>query len=167
MDEYKRLVIKRENGVPTIPVSLDSRNGDWISTDIYEGEMYQDIDTGKVYTRDTTGITTSDGSVPLTKYKVNLSQVGTGAPIVNRTFQDDIVGVWSYVSTGVYRYTKTSAFTGVVVGNMFISIRTEGNLLSNFYIQKISDDIVSLQTYDETNTLANTILQNASILIEF
>lgn len=166
-DINARIVIKQGNGQPTIPVSLDPRNGDWLDTDIFEGEMYQDLDTGKVYTRDSNGITDATGVVALTTYKANINQFGTNAPTVNRTFQDDITGVWSYISTGVYRYTKVGAFTGVTIGDMFLSIRTEGNLASNFYFQKISDDVISLQTYDETNTLSNTLLNNASILIQF
>lgn len=50
-DEKKRQVIKRGAGVPTIPVSTDHRNGDWIDTDIYEGELYMDLNTGQTYTR--------------------------------------------------------------------------------------------------------------------
>lgn len=50
-DQSARMIIKRGSGVPTIPVSADHRNGDWIATDIYEGEFYQDTDTGIVYTR--------------------------------------------------------------------------------------------------------------------
>jgi len=50
-DQSARIIIKRGSGVPTIPVSADHRNGDWIATDIYEGEFYQDTATGIVYTR--------------------------------------------------------------------------------------------------------------------
>jgi len=50
-DQSARMIIKRGSGVPTIPVSADHRNGDWIATDIYEGEFYQDTVTGIVYTR--------------------------------------------------------------------------------------------------------------------
>ncbi len=50
-DKVERRVVKRGLGVPTIPVSSDHRNGDWIATDIYEGEVYQDTNTGMVYTR--------------------------------------------------------------------------------------------------------------------
>lgn len=49
-DTYARMIIKQGSGVPTIPVSTDHRNGDWIATDIYEGEFYMDTDTGIIYT---------------------------------------------------------------------------------------------------------------------
>lgn len=51
MDQFVRLIQKRGAGVPTIPPSTDHRNGDWLETDIYEGETYQDTDTGLMYTR--------------------------------------------------------------------------------------------------------------------
>lgn len=51
MDQFVRLIQKRGSGVPTIPPSTDHRNGDWLDTDIYEGETYQDTDTGLMYTR--------------------------------------------------------------------------------------------------------------------
>ena len=38
-DLNARIVIKQGSGVPTIPVSADHRNGDWLTTDIYEGEQ--------------------------------------------------------------------------------------------------------------------------------
>tara|TARA_R110000822_G_scaffold26529_5_gene79811 strand:- start:73 stop:630 length:558 start_codon:yes stop_codon:yes gene_type:complete len=55
-DEIKRIIIKQGAGVPTIPVSSDHRNGDWLATDVYVGEFYQDTNTGILYNRDATGI---------------------------------------------------------------------------------------------------------------
>jgi hypothetical protein len=50
-DKFERRQIKMGSGVPTIPASTDHRNGDWIATDIYDGEFYMDTDTGLTYTR--------------------------------------------------------------------------------------------------------------------
>ena len=49
-DITKRIIVKKGNGVPTIPPSADHRDGTWSATDIYEGEFYLDLDTGDVYT---------------------------------------------------------------------------------------------------------------------
>jgi len=49
-DTYARMIIKMGSGVPTIPASTDHRNGDWIATDIYEGELYMDTTSGIIYT---------------------------------------------------------------------------------------------------------------------
>lgn len=55
-DEFRRIVNKRGEGEPTIPASDDHQNGDWIDTDLYEGESYEDVLTGKLYYRNSTGI---------------------------------------------------------------------------------------------------------------
>jgi len=49
-DITKRILIKRGNGVPTIPPSADHRDGTWSATDIYEGEFYLDLLSNDVYT---------------------------------------------------------------------------------------------------------------------
>jgi hypothetical protein len=51
MIQNARMIMKRGNGAPTVPVSNDNNDGTWIATDIYEGEHYMDLDTGIVYTR--------------------------------------------------------------------------------------------------------------------
>ena len=38
-DETRRIIIKKGAGVPTIPTSVDHRDGSWLATDIYEGEF--------------------------------------------------------------------------------------------------------------------------------
>ena len=50
-DETRRIIIKKGAGTPTIPTSNDHRDGSWISTDIYEGELYLDTTNGLNYTR--------------------------------------------------------------------------------------------------------------------
>jgi len=49
-DETRRIIFKVGTGIATIPVSADHRNGDWLETDIYDGELYMDDATGNVYT---------------------------------------------------------------------------------------------------------------------
>ena len=50
-DETRRIIIKKGAGTPTIPTSPDHRDGSWLSTDIYEGELYLDTVNGLNYTR--------------------------------------------------------------------------------------------------------------------
>lgn len=45
------MIQKVGNGIATVPPSTDHQNGDWIDTDIYEGELYLDLDTSILYTR--------------------------------------------------------------------------------------------------------------------
>src|SRR5688500_4313505 len=104
-NEYARLVTKMASGLPTIPVSASHNNGDWLDTDIYEGELYIDSDTGKIYTSTASGIIdtgivgsvniyNSDGALP------------TGA---NRTFNLD-TGNLKLLHGKLY--LNTTGFTG-------------------------------------------------------
>jgi len=50
-NETRRIIIKKGAGTPTVPTSSDHTDGTWISTDIYEGELYLDTTNGLNYTR--------------------------------------------------------------------------------------------------------------------
>ena len=55
-DETRRIIIKKGSGAPTIPTSVDHRDGSWLATDLYIGEFYMDTVTGSIYTRTLSGI---------------------------------------------------------------------------------------------------------------
>ena len=103
-DKFERRTIKMGAGVPTIPASTDHRNGDWIATDIYEGELYMDMNTGQTYTRVGSTIVTADNKKPYLIWKALITQSGTSAPtltIVENTL--GITAVPSYLgSSGVH-----------------------------------------------------------------
>lgn len=46
-----RMIMKRGRTAPTVPVSNDHNDGTWLSTDIYEGELFLDVFANKLYTR--------------------------------------------------------------------------------------------------------------------
>ena len=165
-DKKQRYGIKRGNGVPTIPVSSDHRNGDWIATDIYEGEQYQDIDTGVVYTR--SGVnTTGLGSVPneIIVLKLRVHQIGVNAPVIEPYFNP-----FNYTLTpirdaaGLYRIT---GLTGEDMTNTLnrYELKWSSNGLvggSTLDIFPASSDQVTLRTYDNTGTLADNIIAELS-----
>lgn len=76
-DEFRRIIIKQGEGLPTIPASADHRNGDWLETDVYESEWYHDILTGKVYIRTLTGVSTALGDPATLAVELDLSQIGS------------------------------------------------------------------------------------------
>jgi hypothetical protein len=45
------MIIKRGRFAPTVPTSNDHRDGTWLDTDIYEGELYLDVISNQLYTR--------------------------------------------------------------------------------------------------------------------
>jgi hypothetical protein len=46
-----RMIQKRGNGAPTIPRTNDNTDGTWLPTDLFDGELYIDLDTDKLYLR--------------------------------------------------------------------------------------------------------------------
>lgn len=160
-DKYARMIIKRGTGVPTIPVSADHRNGDWIATDIYEGELYQDTDTGLVYTRWDNTIVLADGSQKI-KYHVLLNQSGTSAP-TEVDFDNQFGAItWSYVGVGNYLGTVTGAFpdnkTSVIINNY----------VKDGFVKawRSSNNTISINTFDDSLAASNDILNDTAIIIE-
>lgn len=161
MDSFSRIVIKQGAGVPTVPASADHRNGDWIATDIYEGEFYLDTNTGLTYTRSSTGITFANGK-PLTKeYRALISQTGTSAPSLIE-FENSIGAiVWTRIAVGKYMGTLTSAFTINKV-ECYCGTPMVDDRVYNFY--RKSANAVELYTY-EAGVFADAIIDNLSIKI--
>lgn len=112
--------IKSGNGVPTIPLSNDHQDGTWLATDIYPAEMYQDVDTGLVYTRDViNGITTASGETPKKVWKALVLQKGTSAPTI--VVVENSLGVTitpSYISVGKFSF---SGFDELLAGNFEVT----------------------------------------------
>jgi len=112
-DKFERRQIKMGSGVPTIPASTDHRNGDWIATDIYDGEFYMDTDTGLTYTRNGSIIQMSDGRKAQSIWKALITQTGTSAPSL--TVIENSLGITAtpnYLGVGGY---TISGFAGNLV----------------------------------------------------
>ena len=160
MDEFRRQVIKQGNGVATVPPSADHRNGDWISSDIYEGELYLDLDSGLTYSRDSNGITLNGN--PLHKiYKAILTQSGTSAPTVDLLILNT-VGTVTLSRTAVGRYRLTS--TGNFGTNCFFYAppNFEDTFIEIARIDANSVEIITTQG----GTDSDSILNKTSIYIE-
>ena len=159
-DEKKRMVIKQGSGVATIPVSADHRNGDWISTDIYQGELYLDTDTGLFYTRNGSLIV-SNGATTSKELKFIISQTSTNAPTIDLLITNTI-GTYSLirVSTGYYRITSTDNF-----GNdcfFYAPPLSDGTTIT---INRIDIDTVEITTRTG-GVLTDSLLNNTSFHIE-
>jgi len=110
-DRYARMITKTGQGVPTIPASADHRNGDWIDTDIYEGEQYMDTDTGLVYTRNGSSIVSVGSTAVIKKYVAIVNQSGTSNPTVT-VLENSLSGVpvWTRSQQGEYLMTLSHEF---------------------------------------------------------
>ena len=160
-DLNARIIIKQGSGVPTIPVSADHRNGDWIDTDIYEGEFYQDTDTGLVYTRNSTGITKSDGNATFRVWKARITQTGTNAPVL--TVFENTLGVTitpNYVGVGTYTLT---GFATLLTGNVDINQSFQSTYLEHSIAILSTSSIIALSTY-LSGVLANNVLIGSTLI---
>lgn len=154
-DEFKRIKIKSGAGLPTIPVSADHRNGDWLATDIYESEFYQDTNTGLVYTRNGTTITSADGSPAQDIYKAILSQTGTGDPVIEVEMQNTLglTVVPTYIVDGSY---QLAGFDGNAARVVEITL-SDLNVDESFESNPSADNLIMLRTY-LSGVLADDVL---------
>jgi hypothetical protein len=161
----ERAAIKQGSGIPTIPVSTDHRNGDWIATDIYVGEMYLDLDTGMVYTRSGNDIVQPDGSPPTLVWEGTLSQTGVLAPTVDAVNRNSLGGtiVLTYIAAGNYRGTLTGAFA---TQDKFQGYTNVGSSGGHFYVRWETANSFFLVTKDFTGVSVNNILNFSQLRIE-
>jgi hypothetical protein len=162
-DRYARMIIKTGAGVPTIPASADHRNGDWIDTDIYEGEQYMDTDTGLIYTRNASDIIVVGSTAGYKVYRANLTQTGTSAP-TETILENTLSGrpTFAYVGPGDYTITLTGEWTA---SKTFILINNypEGGIVR---IQRTNSNEISLETFNTSFVSTNSVLQDTSIEIK-
>jgi len=161
-DKYARMITKYGQGVPTIPVSADHRNGDWLDTDIYEGEQYMDTDTGLVYTRWINTIIVVGRSNQIGRKHLLVSQTSTNAP-TSTTIEDQLGGgVWAYVGVGIYTYTETGLFPS----NKTSVIMNTGGKNGFARAWRVNDDSIRVETYDTSFVASNAILDQTPLIIE-
>lgn len=164
--ERARLLIKRGNGKPTIPTSNDHTDGTWLTTDIYVGEQYLDLDTGVIYTRDADDDINqvSNGGL-IGVYKAIISQNGANPPSEVRVAINTIGDVtYSKVFDGLYAGVFD---TDLDLGDSIIHI-TDGSTPIASLVQAYSSDTdtVTIQTRDIKGARSDDKLNLASISIE-
>jgi len=162
-DRYARMIIKTGQGVPTIPASADHRNGDWLDTDIYEGELYQDTDTGLMYSRNGATIYNVGSSAEFKLYRANLTQASIAAPTAD-VFENTLGSTVTFTRSGVgtYKATLTGAFT---LDKTHI---TANNLIKNGFVKyyRINANDIQILSFDDTMLASDDILEDASLEIK-
>lgn len=144
-DLNARMINKRGAGVPTIPVSSDHRNGDWIATDIYEGEQYQDTNTGLVYTRNGNDITTSSGKTPVLIWKALIIQSTTNPPVLTELINN--IGVTAVSNYGVVGSYTITGFAGLITGNYEIVANFNQTVGNEKYVTAATSSVIGINTY--------------------
>jgi len=174
-DKTARIIIKLGQGLPTIPVSTDHRNGDWIATDIYEGEQYMDTNTGLVYTRNGSTIVPSSianfANADLT-FTGNRSH-DTDGNSLDITTDNGVYGegylyidpTEMYAGVGsAYVYSDGSDVSMYVATGQAVKVDSDGTLTSNFGRVKgyssVNATLTLNETYHVVNCTANTFTIN-------
>ena len=105
-NETRRIIIKKGAGTPTVPSSTDHTDGTWLTTDIYEGELYLDTVTGFNYTR--------YGSTIVDLFPTSTGLSGNEFVFIfsKLDFPTPVSGVITLVDNYTYFITKTIDLTG-------------------------------------------------------
>jgi len=163
-DINARIIIKQGAGVPTIPVSPDHRNGDWIDTDIYEGELYMDTNTGLTYTSNGGVIILSSGLPTSRVWKAIITQTGTNAPAL--TVIENTLGVTvtpSYSAVGSYVLSGFASLLDTTSSDISFGMDFQPSYLEHSRCLIATTSTIALSTYS-SGALANDVLINASII---
>lgn len=164
MDEFRRLVIKQGNGIATVPPSADHRNGDWIATDIYQGELYLDLDTGLIHSRSVNGITLA--SNPYKVYITKISQTGTSAPTVTGGYSQ-LTGTLTFARSSAGVYSITNSVAEFTANNVFIFLQSGvGAGLAFYQVEHVNSTLLNLYTFNYLGAAADSLLLNSSLEIK-
>ena len=141
--QYARIITKASTGTATIPPSADHSNGDWISTDIYEHELYIDDATGDLYTNIGGVITQLNPSSPDTNfantnltfaanrshnvagYTLTIGATGVGQPMVLTAVNGNGLSTSSTNGNGVFA-SSTNGYAGEFYATNDVGIYSEG-----------------------------------------
>ena len=162
-NEFRRMIIKVGSGPATIPVSADHRNGDWIATDIYEGELYRDQDSGIFYSRDKQEIYFFEFG-----HKVFLGRIyqsGTAAPTTVEG-SNNYTGGFTLARTSTGIYTITNSSPEFVIAKTFVTI-TSGVFGNTSFEQVLtSTSVITIAVRNSAGALTDGILYGATLRIE-
>lgn len=152
-DKKERRVIKKGVGIPTVPVSADHRNGDWLVTDIYEGEFYQNTTTGFLYTRTPTGIVKSETLVR--SHSAKLLQSGVNIPS-STVCQSTLLGTVTYARSVAGSYTLTTSVANFTAGKTIVL--TGGSIVGFVTFEVTSTTVITIQSYNIAGVQSDNII---------
>lgn len=162
LDKKARIITKRGSGVPTVPATTDHTDGTWIATDIYEGEMYVDTDTGILYTRNGSNIVKAN-SVPSEEVvlKFRIYQTSTSVPTIIPYYNPN-----GYTLTplrdgaGLYRVTGLTGQLMATDSEKYEIEFSTNSLLagSSLDVYPSNNTDLVVRSYDNTGTLADDVI---------
>lgn len=163
--------------IPTVPETDNHRDGSWIETDIYKGELFFNQADGIMYTRGDSGIIVlTNGAIPgagvTLRYKAKLTQTGTDVPDVVYQAEDEIGGTFTYERSapGEYFINNPGKFpisrTCVYFGNEINGAVTNFANISFISEAHVDDSNIYFNTFGDGGTAIDEVLLSTTIIIE-
>lgn len=155
-DKYARMIIKMGTGIATVPASSDHRNGDWIATDIYDGELYLDTATGIIYT-------SVNGVIQIAVYGTSTNFANTNLTFdASRTH--DTNGFTMFLSTDAGAFTQASLEMSTTTANLLFGtvgllVTSTGNYIKGGVKYSVATASANFTLNDDNHVLnctANT-----------
>lgn len=166
-NEYVRRVVKTTTTagvIPTIPTSDNHKDGSWIATDIYKGELFFNLPDGIMYTRDDTGIVEIQTQpAGYGEWIALITQSGTNAPTAS-VIKDTIGGITlGYNAVGQYTLDADagSIFSS---GNAAGFVGSFDSINDRGLLYRLDDDTMRLDTFVST-TPTNGVLTDTLVHI--
>lgn len=161
MEEFKRMILKVsdvDNDVATIPSTNDHTDGSWLTTDIYEGELFLNVVNNILQTRTEAGIVTLyDGAGSSVNWGDILGTLSDQTDLQNAL--DDKINYSDYTPSHslLVQQSGTGSPTSLSVGNETLVGRLSGagSEITDLSITEVKD-LLGDDTLIETITLSNS-----------
>ena len=161
MEEFKRMILKVsdvENDVATIPSTNDHTDGSWLTTDIYEGELFLNVVNNILQTRTEAGIVTLyDGAGSSVNWGDILGTLSDQTDLQNAL--DDKINYSDYTPAHslLVQQSGTGSPTSLSVGNNTLVGRLSGggSEITDLSVTEVKD-LLGDDTLIETIILSNS-----------
>lgn len=161
MEEFKRMILKVsdvENDVATIPSTNDHTDGSWLTTDIYEGELFLNVVNNILQTRTEAGIVTLyDGAGSSVNWGDILGTLSDQTDLQNALNEKINYSDYTPSHSLLVQQSGTGSPTSLSVGNETLVGRLSGggSEITDLSITEVKG-LLGDDTLIETITLSNS-----------
>lgn len=161
MEEFKRMILKVsdvDNDVATIPSTNDHTDGSWLTTDIYEGELFLNVVNNILQTRTEAGIVTLyDGAGSSVNWGDILGTLSDQTDLQNALNDKINYSDYTPAHSLLVQQSGTGSPTSLSVGNNTLVGRLSGggSEITDLSVTEVKD-LLGDDTLIETITLSNS-----------
>lgn len=165
-NSVERYVLKGTDAtgvVPTVPGSDNHKDGSWLTTDIYKGELFFNFADGIMYTRGDDGIeVVGGGNGAIKEYLAIISQSGISAPTQVLVVKNTIGTVtWAYDGVGDYALNSAALFTD----SKTLIMAIPGAHTGGTRMWWNSSGKIKMQSFKDDGTLTDVYITKATVHI--